>query len=239
MASNNPSLVVLGHVERVEGSSDITFPGEADGWRLKVRLDSDGDTAVNDLPDAFPLLPKTLQSVPKKGEGVFILTAALRNNKTQRFYIGPIISQPQYFEKCPFDYNRGEAVSLLSNSKLVKPAPLTSIQRAKGLTKGSFPELDDVAILGRGQEDIIFKYKAGQGKAPTTSSEVDIRAGIRLKPSDTSIKYVQGNVVFNSVNPAYIQVKHKQAGIAGLNGGDGDSVEDKYESPKKERQIQL
>ena len=52
MAQNNPSLVVLGEVVKVEGSGS-QFPDDAGAWRIKVRLDSDGtNIADNDLPDA-------------------------------------------------------------------------------------------------------------------------------------------------------------------------------------------
>ena len=49
MAQNNPSLVVLGEVVKVEGSGS-QFPDDAGAWRIKVRLDSDGtNISDNDL----------------------------------------------------------------------------------------------------------------------------------------------------------------------------------------------
>ena len=233
MAQNNPSLVVLGEVVKVEGSGS-QFPDDAGAWRIKVRLDSDGtNISDNDLPDAFPLMPKTLQSVPKVGEGVFVLNASLGNNKVQRYYLGPIISQAQFNEYCSYKSGRGDAVSLLATGKPLKEKPLTSIDRSRGLTKGSFPEMDDVAVIGRGQEDIVLKYKSGKSGQPSPSSEVDIRAGIRLQPSDESIKYLKGNVIFNDKDPAYIQVKYKKSGLAGLSEGEGDGGDGNYESPSK------
>ena len=122
---------------------------------------------------------------------------------------------------------------MLATGKPLKEKPLTSIDRARGLTKGSFPNMEDVALIGRGQEDIVLKYKAGESGQPSPSSEIDLRAGIRLQPSDDSIKYLKGNVVFNDKDPAYIQVKYKKSGLAGLNDGDGDGGKDNYESKSK------
>lgn len=233
MLQNNVSLVTLGEVVKVEGSG-VPFSDDAGAWRLKVRLDTDGSgISDSDLPDAFPLIPKMLQSVPKVGEGVFILNASLGNNRVQRYYVGPIISQAQFQEYSAYKSGRGDAVSLLATGKPLKEKPLTSIDRARGLTKGSFPNMEDVALIGRGQEDIVLKYKAGESGQPSPSSEIDLRAGIRLQPSDDSIKYLKGNVVFNDKDPAYIQVKYKKSGLAGLNDGDGDGGKDNYESKSK------
>ena len=233
MLQNNVSLVTLGEVVKVEGSG-VPFSDDAGAWRLKVRLDSDGSgISDSDLPDAFPLIPKMLQSVPKVGEGVFILNASLGNNRVQIYYVGPIISQAQFQEYSAYKSGRGDAVSLLATGKPLKEKPLTSIDRARGLTNGSFPNMEDVALIGRGQEDIVLKYKAGDSGQPSPSSEIDLRAGIRLQPSDDSIKYLKGNVVFNDKDPAYIQVKYKKSGLAGLNDGDGDGGKDNYESKSK------
>ena len=49
-----------------------------------------------------------------------------------------------------------------------------------------------------------------------STSEIDIRAGIRVEPTDNSIKYLKGNVVFNPDSPSYIQVKYKANGMCGI-----------------------
>lgn len=227
------ALIMFGHVEYIEGNGDLQYSTDANALRIKVRCDSDGKCNTMDLPDAFPLLPKLLNVVPKVGEGVLILCAKLGNADSQRFYIGPIISQPQFNEFSEFKYGRGNAVSLLiDGAKYSKPDPLTGIGRSRQLTKGAFPEPNDISLVGRGQEDIILKYRGDmEGMQPT--SEIDLRAGIRMKPADNSIKYLQGHVLFNNVNPAYIQIKHKSTGLAGLDSGDGDAVLNKYEDAEK------
>ena len=223
------SLVMHGQVVYVENTNNLQYEDDASALRIKVRLDSDRNTKNNEkLPYAFPLLPKTIQSVPKVGEGVFVFTAKINEYDSQRYYIGPIISQPQFMEECKYDNGTGNAVSLITEGKSGKERPLTSIGRAKGLTKGAYPEPNDVAMVGRGQEDIVLKYRSSETMGST--SEIDIRAGIRVKPTDNSIKYLKGNVVFNSDSPSYIQVKYKANGMCGIMMGKGDIVPNKYES---------
>lgn len=231
VASVGTSIFVPGYVEHVEGAGNFTLSDEADAWRLKVRLDSDGNKDVSELPWAFPLLPKTLQCIPKVGEGVLIVNSNLSKPNSQRYYIGPIISQPQYQEMCDYGLGgRGPAMSLVSVSKPTTDKPLTSISRKKEITKGSFPNLQDVALIGRGQEDVVCKYR---NTASGKESEIDLRAGIRLEPNDTTVKFIKGNVVFNDQDPAYIQIKHSRNGLAGLKSGEGDNNPTKYEAESK------
>lgn len=225
---SNGVLITSGKVEYIEGDSSTGINGEAQAWRVKVRLDGDGNKDISELPWCFPILPKFLQTLPKVGEGAFIITSELGKPNSQRYYLGPIISQPQYMEMCNYGLGgRGPAMSLLSTRKPATEEPLTTIKRKKELTDGAFPELNDIALLGRGQEDLILKYRnSGAGKI----SEVDLRAGIRLEPSDSTVKYMKGNVIFNNQSPGYIQVKHNTNGVAGIMEGEGDRDDDKYES---------
>ena len=227
MAENVP-IFITGYVEYVEGTGVVPITGEADAWRIKVRVNSDGDKSVEELPWAFPLLPKVFQSIPKKGEGVLVATSKTGEPNSQRYFLGPIISQPQFQEQCEYGQDgRGPATSLIYTAKPTAQQPLTAISRKKELTKGAFPELEDVAVIGRGQEDIVLKYR---NRSVGSDSEIDLRAGVRLRPSDESIKYLKGNVIFNNQDPAYIQVKYNHSGVCGLNAGEGDDDKDKYES---------
>lgn len=231
--NDNSSIIMHGEVMYVEGSSNpVQLPDDANAGRIKVKMDSDRDKTVNDLPWAFPLLPKTIQSLPKVGEGVFVLTAKINSNDSQRYYIGPIISQPQFQTYCSYSKGKGDAMSLLTSAKGEKNNPLTAISHSKSITKGSFPEEDDVALVGRGQEDIVLKYKGGD-KVFGDTSEIDLRAGIRFDASKSGVNYLKGNVGFNDTNPSYIQLKYKSTGLAGLNKGSGDVLVNKYESPSK------
>lgn len=220
------------YVENGENNTLLSLGGECNGCRIKIRMDGDGNKPTSELPWAFPLNPKVIQSVPKVGEGVIVFLENPQNLYSQRYYIGPIISQPQFFEFCNYGATgRGEAMSLMEvGSKSITTQPLTGIDRKKDLTYGSFPNINDIALIGRGQEDIVLKYRTNQYNK---ESEIDLRTGIRLEPSDTSIKYIRGNVVFNDIDPAFIQVKHSTNGLSGLKHGTGDDIPTKYESQDK------
>ena len=191
---NNNFSISIGTVKAVENANS---KDSYDGLRIRVKLDSDQDKAnPDDYPWAFPLLPKVFQSIPKEGEAVFVFMKDGGDKQvSQRYFLGPIISQPQYFSKC----ERKKATSLL-NSKGEKP--ISKIP-SDGDSKGAFPKNDDVAIIGREKEDIILR--GGNG-----SSEIDLRAGIRTEPTNSSDPNLTGNIIFNGTDPAYIQLKYKK-----------------------------
>lgn len=191
---NDPIVVKIGTVVSVED--------EADALRIKVSFDSDKTNSLDSLPYCFPLLPKVFQSVPKRGEAVLVITAELNNTSSQRYYIGPVISQPQKMENDPDKRGRGSARSPIQSQKFTGKGLLPSPANFKGDTYGSFPQTNDIAVLGRGQEDIILKYDTVR-----ETSEIDLRAGVRLKPT-TPKDGLEGNVIFNSQNPAFIQIKY-------------------------------
>ena len=191
-------VVKIGHVESIMD--------DADGLRIKARLAQDGQRPLSEIPYAFPLLPKTIQSVPKVGEGVMIFTSQLGNIDSNRYYLGPIISQPQYHSYDSYGYGRGRALSLLQGGMF---EPLEKISNYAS-TEGAFPETNDVALVGRKSEDVILK-----------DGEVDIRCGIR-QPSASEDSLV-GDVIFNKQNPAYIQLKFKR-GIGHSRTQEADSV---------------
>lgn len=182
----------------------VEYPATANGsgaLRVKARIDGDDNRMLDgDIPWAFPLLPKVFQSVPKVGESVFIFTSAINNVLSQRYYIGPIITQPQYHEMTPSSIAR----TMLDKGDYTPLEQYTDFQG----TEGSFPSVEDVAVIGRGKEDIALKYDSG-----TTTSEVDIRCGIRGSADGTENPSKIGNIIFNQLDPAYIQLKYKN-GIA-------------------------
>ena len=196
-------IIKIGTVVEVE---DRFSTGTASGLRVRAKLDVDkkknGDNSI--IPWAFPLLPKTVQVVPKEGEAVLVIADEAGEFATsQRYYIGPLISQPQFNTYCPSEHG----TSLLQMASL---KPLPAIDWHDG-TAGSFPAKNDVALVGRGAEDIIMKYDDKKN-----ISELDIRAGIRKtqKADDVingSPAILGKNIIFNSVDPAYIQLKYKNA----------------------------
>lgn len=192
-------VLYIGVVEYVE--TPLT-PNGSDGCRIRARLPIDSRKNLNDIPWAFPLMPKTFHTIPQVGEGVLVFLQDSSSKMSQRFYIGPIISQPQYQKFC----SKADGTSLMQCAER-DPLPKASNYDA---TTGSFPEVSDVAVVGRGAEDIILRYND-----TTKSSEVDIRAGIRGEYKDQTNPSLTGNVIFQGVDPAYIQLKHKNAIASG------------------------
>ena len=185
-------IVKIGQVEAVEGDGRVADDNGA--LRVKARIQPlDSNTPVEELPWCFPLLPRTLQTIPKVGEAVLIINSILEEDKSQRYYIGPIISQPQMMEKDEYVYGRGTA---LSNIMGGYTEPLERLSNYGEATEWSFPKKDEVALVGRSGEDIIL----GDG-------EVDIRCAIRKKPAIPS-GGMKGNVMFNTEDPAYIQLRY-------------------------------
>lgn len=164
----------------------IDIYDDTDGERIKVRLTPEDDKRSNsEIPYAFPLLPKMLHIKPKVGEYVLIILTEVNNGFSNRYYIGPIISQPQYMYK---DSSIVNALSLYPGAlKQPDVAPSTNVD-----SHGALSNNEDIALYGRKKNDIIL-----------TDDDIRIRSGNRN--IDTSVK---GNIVFNRLDPAYIHLKH-------------------------------
>lgn len=164
----------------------IDIYDETDGERIKVRLSPEDDKLTDDkIPYAYPLLPKLLHIKPKLGELVLIILTKPGDGYSNRYYVGPIISQPQYMEKDDYFVN---AMSLYPGS-YKEPDVAPSLNPD---SHGSFANNDDIAIYGRKKNDIIL-----------TDDDVRIRCGSRLKDNAS-----KGNIIFNRSDPAYIHLKH-------------------------------
>lgn len=179
-----------------------------DGLRVRVKLPNDKTSETKYIPWAFPLLPKIFQSIPKVGEAALVLSS--NGNEGQRYYIGPIISQPQYNTYAAKD----NGLSLFKEGKM---NPLERVSNNSS-TIGAFPKSSDVAIVGRGAEDVILRMNDGSTELTDTvnSSEIQLRAGIRGATTNDSNPNMIGNIIFNEVDPAYIQLKYKKNLCGGL-----------------------
>jgi len=182
-----------------------------DGLRVRAEIDTDHAKKVTDIPWAFPLLPKAFQSVPKVGEAVFLIMDTEKSKQTvQRYFIGPIISQPQYNT---YSAKKNATTLLLESDR----SPIAKISNFDD-TRGSFPKQEDVAVVGRGSEDIILRFNDS-----SKTSEIDLRAGIRGQASNFSNGDVIGNIIFNETDPAYIQLKYKK-GLATKEKNEANSI---------------
>lgn len=175
--SDKEYIVKIG---RVVSNIDST-----DGFTIKVRINGEDDgISDNDLQSAFPLLPKMLHVLPKIGEAVMVFSSRISTPYGQRFYVGPLIHQPQFMN---FDEFNG-ALSLMDggSSKFILPA-LSRNPDAKGV----MPKNDEIALLGRGNTDLTLN-----------ENEVKVRCGVKLADKNDKQK-----ILFNKTNPTYLKLK--------------------------------
>lgn len=154
--------------------------------RIQVRVPYD-DLKENDeeLEWAFPLLPKMLHVRPKIGETVMIINRDFDNERSGRYYLGPVISQPQFMYE---ELNENSALRVLQGTRVgADKDPETD-----PIVKGTIPDNEDVAILGRKDSDIILK-----------DDDIRIRCGVKKTDAFDKTKFA-----FNSVHPAFIKMKH-------------------------------
>jgi len=190
-----------------QGNNEITFIQRGkvvsiddynDAGRIKVRvLGVDNNKVDSEAFDAFPMLPKHINIVPKLKEGVLIFTFKSGNNKVDRMYLGPIIPQPQFLNKADFDLEAWNAFSF--GIQDLGPAPT---ERKK--IRGGYPKKDDIAIQGRKNTDLILK-----------ENEVLLRAGkfvFKGDPANNSASPDEFDdklgYKFNSRTQGYIQIKY-------------------------------
>lgn len=170
---------------RVESIDD-----NKDGDRIKVRLSPEDDykKSLSEIDYAIPLIPKMFKVKPKVGEAVLILCAIANNGESQRYYIGPVISQLNHLQNDQYD-TRDALALFRGNEKSAPTAPSMNPD-----TQGAFPEDDDVAVMGRRDSDIILK-----------DDEIRLRCGVR-KARDND----ERQVLFNPTDPAYIKMKYHE-----------------------------
>ena len=157
----------------------IDIVDETQGGRIKVRiLDIDNATSNNDLPWAYPMLPKFFHIYPKVGEMVRIFFEDIRYTERSRFWMGSIISQPQ---KIDFD----SFYTALSTTNMAISAPEKAPYTFPDAV-GVYPNIEDVAVVGRVNTDIILRV-----------NDLEIRAG-QHEPDDL--------LKLNKKNPASIRL---------------------------------
>ncbi len=160
------------------------------GQRITAVIPSDEGKSPNNIPPAFPLLPKMIHIVPKIGEAVIVFVANDDEPNGQRYYLGPIISQPDKMNEDSF--KSLSATRLLNNGIQPPDKSVTNF----GSNFGALPERKDIALLGRKNTDIIL-----------TENELRVRAGCRLtKPGENKVD-------FNNGEPAFIKLKYHENGL--------------------------
>jgi hypothetical protein len=174
---------------------------------------------INNLPWSLPLNPKFITVYPKKYEMVLVILSDQSNERIDRFYMGPFISQPQFFQKDGdilevqtgrrgtsrgiFGYDN--AWFKINGSRLGGEN-----SESNWAIYGNGPkEIEDVTINGRGNEDIILR----------TSKKYD-EVLLRVAKYDK-----KNNKVLNLKNPGYLSlVYYDSTKIPSLNGEDKASI---------------
>ena len=186
--AENKSVIRLAEVLSVEYDD---YKNDQGGLRIRVRLQEDTEKQyprVSDLPYCYPLLPKHIHLNPKVGECVLIILASLNSPTSQRYFIGPLISQQYALNFDPYFF---QSRCLLTGGNSAKPLP-NPIMNAEN--NGSYPNEKDVALQGRNNADLILK-----------ENEVRLRCGFKRYPYTTA----ENNLLFNREDLSYIQMRYK------------------------------
>ena len=158
-----------------------------DGERIQVRIRPfDNHLTDDELPMAYPLLPKMIHIKPKIGEAVLVICEDNNPNGGQRYYLGPLISQPQFFEA---QYYLCGATNGMKGGSMAAQTPVTN------KNKGAFAKKEDIAIYGRKNTDIIL-----------TDNDIRIRCGVH--------ELRDQNISFNTINPAFLKLKFYPNGLS-------------------------
>lgn len=175
-----------GKIKSVNFCKVISIDDDTDADRIKVRLSpEDNSKSDENLDYAFPLLPKMFHIKPKVGEAVLVFLAISNDGNSQRYYIGPVISQDHRIYNDPYF---GGADSFLRGSyKKFDEAPRMDPQH-----QGILPNDNDVVIRGRKNADIQI-----------TDDDVRVKSGVKVVNESN-----QYEMSFNTKNPSYLKLKY-------------------------------
>jgi hypothetical protein len=175
-----------GKINGVRFCKVISISDDTDADRIKVRLSpEDNNKSDTELDFAFPILPKMLHIKPKVGEAVLVLLATMNDGNSQRYYIGPVISQDH---KLNFDpYFCGADSFLRGAYKKFDVAPRMNPEQ-----QGILPKDDDIVIRGRKNADIQI-----------TDNDVIIKSGVKVVNESNNYE-----MSFNTKNPSYIKTRY-------------------------------
>lgn len=160
--------------------------------RIKVRMVPEDNHRTNEeiISDennyVFPAIPKLVFIKPKVGECTLVIAAIGNNGDTQRYYLGPVISQQ---DKINFDPHKTDARSMFKGSEV---APTKAPYIDNGDSDGAFPKDTDVYVTGRRNADIQIK-----------ESDIRLRCGVKKANWVNKSKFI-----FNTSDPAYILLRY-------------------------------
>lgn len=181
-----------GKIQTVRFCKVISVTDDTDADRIKVRLSpEDNSKTIDEIDYAFPILPKMFHVKPKVGEAVLILLAVTNDGNSQRYYIGPVISQDHRLNFDP--YFQGADSFLRGAHKKFDIAPRMDPEQ-----NGILPNDADIVIRGRKNADVQI-----------TDNDIRIKAGVKLVDDANSY-----SMYFNKKNPSYAKFKYHNMPLA-------------------------
>lgn len=181
-----------GKIQTVRFCKVISVTDDTDADRIKVRLSpEDNSKTIDEIDYAFPILPKMFHVKPKVGEAVLILLAVTNDGNSQRYYIGPVISQDHRLNFDP--YFQGADSFLRGAHKKFDIAPRMDPEQ-----NGILPNDADIVIRGRKNADVQI-----------TDDDIRIKAGVKLVDEANSY-----SMFFNKKNPSYAKFKYHNTPLA-------------------------
>ena len=167
------------NIRNVYWGEVVSIEDLTEGGRIKVRIDNlDNQLSNENLAYCYPLIPKFFHIFPKTGEVVRIILEDTRYPQRSRLWIGSIFSQLQ---KLDFE----SKFTALSTTNHAMTAPEKSISNYPDAV-GIYPDIEDIAILGRNNSDIILRER-----------DIELRAGQHE---------FGNNLKLNTLNPASIKL---------------------------------
>jgi len=167
----------------------IDVEDSTDSDLITVRLEPEDNGNGSIEQTAFPLLPKMFHVKPKPGEGVLVFLAVDDKGYSQRYYIGPVISQD---DKIWYDESTYAPTFMRGREFEATKSP-----SGEKKCNGVLPNNSDICVRGRKNSDI-----------QVTDDDVRIKSGVKI--SDEENPY---NIKFNTNDPAFVKVKYHPGGL--------------------------
>lgn len=208
--SFNKGNNLLSKMNGVEIGRVVSVLDEQGLGRIKVRIKGtaakggdDSTSNDDDLPWAFPMIPKFINTQPKVGEAVYVFVFSVDKQHADRMYLGPIISQPQKLFKDDYPFS-------LTGFDFGPQAPNVTINNIPELI-GVFPKPEDISIQGRFNTEMTQKVneviiKAGKFSDSLTDKRIN-PFGIKFNKKTQGYLQIKNDAIIASATPSYPDVK--------------------------------
>ncbi len=130
----------------------VSVKDDVEGGRIKVRIpDLDNKTVDDQLPFAYPAIPKFIHMYPQVGEVVRVFIEDVRYPQRGRHWMGSVISQLQKI-------GRDGYFTAMSTTNMGVSQP-DKAPSTIPTSKGVFPDIEDIGLIGRDNTELLLKKK--------------------------------------------------------------------------------